>query len=154
MQELKKRKVHQFTEYKSGHQSCADPDHRRDKRLCKKHPGNMALPHAKDVVNTDLPFSPFNQETVRVKQKDYRKNDDHASGIAQDQFQVVFHYTVISCQRIHDVEHHDRKDCRENIRDIRLMVILQICDRKSGIDRSIHYSSPPASSTVSVSEIF
>ncbi len=84
----------------------------------------MPFSHTKDVVDTDFFLPPFNQETIRIKQKDNRKyNDDH-SCIDQYQMQVLLAKRRVPDQPIHDIVHHDGQNCRQDIGDVGLPIVL------------------------------
>jgi len=97
----------------------------------------MPFPHSQNIVNANFFFPALNQKAVRVKQKNHRENYDNPAGIVQNQLYIFLFYTSILRKRIHNVIHHNRKDCCKNIGNISLPIIFHVRGSKSYINRAI-----------------
>ncbi len=103
----------------------------------------MPFPHTKDIIYADFLLPPLNQKAVGIEEEDNRKNNDNRPCIDQNQVQVGVADCRVSGQSIHNIVHHYRQDCRQNIRDVGLPVILKIRQCKFAIDRTTHPSHLP-----------
>ena len=140
MHNLKKQQVHQFPKYDPGQQSSENTDPGSQNRLYCHHPRNMAFFHSQNIIYADLFFPSFDQEAVRIEQENHSKYDDHTSCILQTYLQSIHRHSFSLAQRIYHIEHHNGKNCSDNIRHICFPVVFQICDCKFFIHKTIHHS--------------
>ena len=138
MQNLKEQQIHQFPKYYSKHQTAKNTDSRRQDRLNCHHSCNMPLSHSKNIVYSDLFLSSFDQETIRIEQKNHCKYNDHTRCILKTYLQCILGNTFPLAQCVNDIEHHDGQNTCKDIGYIGLTVILKIGHSKFFIDEIIH----------------
>ena len=134
MDDLQKSQEHQLAEYDSCYKSDDNAYNRYYQSLNGQHPGNMPLAHSQYIVDADFLFPSLDEETVGIEQEDYGKYNDDYRRPGKAEPQIPVSHALISGQGVYDIEHHDRKDRRQHIRNIGFPVILQVGDRKFSIN--------------------
>ena len=156
-------KVHQPQLRELGEQNAeretdAERERGGDQTLPRYDPGEIALAHAENVIESELMLAPADEKRVGVVQEDGRKNKDHQTAEIEDDAGAVGAFGhqcagLLRAEKREDIEHHHHADAREQIREEKPFVFAQTVPRKARIESGFHRVSPPPASIVSVSEM-
>ena len=136
---------------------------RQEHGLPDHHARQVALAHAQDVVQAELPLSPADQEGICVEQEDQREDRDDERAQHQDRLHDLpaaeGEEDLVVRQERDDVVHRGHADAGQQIRQVELAVLRDAGPGQAAV-QAPHRRSPPSSgapvvvSSVSAWEIF
>ena len=148
----------QFGKQDAARQAAYQGKRQKDERLPDQDTRKVALVHAENVVKAEFLFAPADQKRVGVKKDQQCEHTKHDRAELQDELDLVTAAHIAERtafgQERNDIEHGDRADTGQNVRDVELFVFADAVPGKPQVKRALHKTSPPVASIVSVSEIF
>ena len=130
MQNLTDKQAAELVYENAAQDTGRNGDYRRDQALQKHDVTDMALFHAEHVVHSVLSRSLLHQETVREEHEDDGKDHDDPDTDHHDlRNRVAALYiseTLVSPQRQHNVKDGLETGSRKDVRDIKLVVLLDV----------------------------
>ena len=136
---------HQLLEQQSREDAAADADEGGVDRLHPKHPGNVPLAHAEDVVEPQLLPPPLHEEAVGIAEEDHgedgddEKADEHEHG----EVEIAGHDGQVPCpgQGPDDVEGRRRTHQRQEVGHVELPVADDVAPGQLRVESGLTHGS-------------
>jgi hypothetical protein len=93
--------------------------------------------HAEYIKKAEFFFSPFDQETVGVKEENYSKNGNDPHTHIHHRSQTAINGWVES-EGANIIEHDDRADTREQEREVCFAVLFHIGKGEFAVEKLMH----------------